>query len=193
MKIPNHPKAAWLIVVMGATVGAVASFLQIIERMQWADHPQSLLVCDLNSAFSCSNVFGAWQSSVFGFSNSIMCLAFFAVMLGFGLAGLYGGTIRKGLRLVMHFFALFFLAFGAWYIEQTMLVVGSLCIYCVFCYLGVILINWAMLRLNADDLPISKQAGSLLSTHIIKGNDTFVWLLYTLIFVAMFAFKFWVR
>lgn len=193
MKIRNSTKLLWLAVVTGSAVGALASFIQVIERMQWAERPDFPLVCDINSAFSCSNVFGAWQSSVFGFSNSILCLTFFAVMLGFGLAGLYSDIVRKNIRLVMHFFAIFFLAFGAWYIEQTMLVVGSLCIYCVLCYAGVILINWAMLRLNASDLPIRKSARSILARHIKKSNDTFVWLLYTLIFIAMFAFKFWVH
>lgn len=183
-------KTAWLALVAGAAVGGVASFLQIIERIQWAERPQTPLICDINNAFSCSNVFGAWQSSVFGFSNSIMCLVFFGVLLGFGLAGLYSTELRKNIRLVMHFFALFFLAFGAWYIEQTMLAIGSLCIYCVFCYAGVIIINWAMLRHNAADLPVSERARKWLERQIKKGNDTFVWIIYSLIFVAMFAFKF---
>ena len=189
----NTSRKYWLVATVSSAVGAIASFLQIIERIQWAERPQATLVCDLNSTFSCSSVFDAWQSSVFGFSNSIMCLAFFAVILGFSLAGLYSAELRKNIRLIMHFFAVFFLAFGAWYIEQTMLAVGSLCIYCIFCYAGVIGINWAMLRLNAGDLPLSNSTKSSLMGHIKKGNDTFIWLLYTLIFVAMFAYKFWIR
>ncbi len=187
----NPLRKPWLAVVLGSAVGGIASFLQVIERIKWAAQPATPLACDLNDAFSCSTVFGAWQSSVFGFSNSILCLAFFAVMLGFGLAGLYSEKLHKTVRLVMHFFALFFLAFGAWYLQQTVFVVGSLCIYCVSCYAGVIALNWGWLRLNADDLPISSRNRAALKAHIKKGNDTFFWALYALLFVAVFAFKFW--
>ena len=88
-------------------------YLQTVERIQYAPHPTSPPTCDINSVFSCTNGFDAWQSAVFGFSNSIMCLAFFAVTLGVGFAGATA-QIGKVLRLTMHFFALFFLGFGAW-------------------------------------------------------------------------------
>lgn len=192
MRLFKNPlRNPWFGVVIGATVGGVASFLQVIERIKWAAQPDTPLACDINNAFSCSNVFGAWQSSVFGFSNAILCLTFFAVMLGFGLAGLYADRLQKTIRLIMHFFALFFLAFGAWYLQQTAFVVGYLCIYCVSCYAGVILINWGYLRLNAEDLPLSHKLRSKLMAHIKKGNDSFIWVLYALGFFAMFAFKFW--
>lgn len=192
MKLFKNPlRNPWFAVVIGSAVGGIASFLQVIERIEWAARPTTPLACDLNDAFSCSTVFGAWQSSFFGFSNSILCLTFFAVMLGFGIAGLYGDKLHKKARLVMHFFALFFLAFGAWYLQQTAFVVGSLCVYCISCYAGVIAINWGWLRLNVDDLPISHRKGAALKAHIKKDNDTFFWALYALLFVALFAFKFW--
>ena len=90
MTKPTKHLYLWQTVVGAALVGGTASFIQIIERIQYAEAPTKDLFCNLNSVFSCSNVFGAWQSSVFGFSNAIMCLAFFAVLLGAGLAGLTG-------------------------------------------------------------------------------------------------------
>jgi uncharacterized membrane protein len=140
--------------------------------------------------FSCSSVFDAWQSSVFGFSNSIMCLTFFGITLGVGLAGLSADKLGKVLRLSMHFFALFFLGFGAWYLQQSTFVIGSLCIFCIFCYSGVIALNWAWFRINVNDLPVSTSVRAKLNTAIKHGADTFFWVLWGLGIATMFIVKF---
>lgn len=192
MKATPHPKKSpYLAIIIGSLVGAVAAFLQTIERIDWAAHPTRALVCDINNAFSCSNVFGAWQSSVFGFSNALLCLTFFTVMLGFGLAVYHSRETTRLPRFAAQFFSLFFLGFGAWYITELLFVVGSMCIYCAFCYAGVIAINWGWLRANITDLPLPKKAAASLKRSIMKGADTFVWLLYALIFIALFIFRFY--
>ena len=172
-------------------MGAIASFIQIIERIAYGDNPLKSLSCDINSVFSCSNVFDGWQSSVFGFSNSIMCLLFFGVMLGVGLSGLFGAQLAKGLRLVMHFFSVFFLFFGAWYLQQSAFAIGALCLFCIFCYSGVIAINWAWLRLNIDDLPLlSNPAKAKVKKSFAKGADTFAWIMWGLVIAGMFVIAF---
>jgi uncharacterized membrane protein len=176
---------------LGSGIGLIASFIQTIERISWADDKNALLACDINSVFSCSSVFDSWQSSVFGFSNSIMCLAFFGVMLGIGLAGLFGSQLDKKLRLIMHFFSVFFLLFGAWYLYQSAMVISALCLFCIFCYSGVIAINWGWLRLNANDLPLSQNIKKSLTQVFSKGADTFFWIIWGLLFVAMFVLKFY--
>ena len=181
----------WLFIVIGAAVGALASFVQVVERISYGDNPVKALSCDINSVFSCSSVFDGWQSSVFGFSNAVMCLLFFGVILGVGLTGLFGSQVAKGLRLALHFFSVFFLFFGAWYLQQSAFVIGALCIFCMFCYAGVIAINWAWLRLNVADLPLlSENAKEKISGSFSKGTDTFLWFLWAFIFVGMFVFAF---
>lgn len=183
-------KRSWLILTLSAGIGAAASFIQTVERISFADNPSVALACDVNSVFSCSSVFTQWQSSVFGFSNSIMCLLFFSVLLGIGLAGLFGGVIAKNLRLILHFFSVFFLFFGAWYLQQSTFVIGALCIFCMFCYTGVIGLNWAWVRINAKDLPLSAKNKTRLQGAIAHGVDTFFWIMWGLAIVAMFVFKF---
>jgi uncharacterized membrane protein len=193
MKRPSavRQQAPYVSIVIGSLVGGIAAFLQTIERIQWAEHPTRALICDINNAFSCSNVFGVWQSSVFGFSNALLCLTFFAVMLGFSIAVYRSKETTRLPRLIAQFFSLFFLCFGAWYITQLMFVVGSMCIYCAFCYAGVIAINWGWLRANVDELPLPRRVISSLRKGIAKGADTFAWLLYALVFVALFLFHFY--
>ena len=191
MKQPrNNTRQWWAVLVGGATIGLIASFIQTIERINFAKNPTAPLQCDINAIFSCSNVFDAWQSSVFGFSNSIMCIAFFAVLLGAGMAGLTGSKLQKHLRLVLHFFSVFFLGFGAWYLWQSTYYIGYICIFCLLCYSGVILMNWAWLRINADDIFRSPAARARWQKISASGADTFGWLLWALFIAFMIINKF---
>ena len=89
---------------------------------------------------------------MFGFPNSLLCIVFFALTLSAGLIGWVGGRITAKLRLAYQAMAAFFAGFGLWYFWQSIFNPGSLCIYCLFCYAGVLLINGAWFRLNYKDL-----------------------------------------
>jgi uncharacterized membrane protein len=168
----------------------LASFIQTIERIEYAKHPTAALSCDLNSVFSCSNVFDAWQSAVFGFSNSLLCIVFFAVTMGIALAAATNSKLNKKLRLIMHFFAVFFLGFGAWYLWQSTYKIGYICIFCVACYSAVIAINWAWLKLNARDIFTSKSAAKRWAWVEATGADNFAWALWSIVIAAMIALHF---
>jgi len=183
-------KTWWWVLFIGGTAGMLASFIQTVERINYAKAPTVALSCDINSVFSCANVFDAWQSSVFGFSNSLMCIVFFTLILGVALAGLTGSKISAKLRLFLQFLSLFFLGFGAWYLWQSAYRIGTLCIFCTLCYGAVIALNWAWLRLNLSDLPISAKTKKSLQHAQAKGADTFFWLLYAILFSAIIAWRF---
>ena len=189
MTKPTKHLYLWQTVVGAALVGGTASFIQVIERIQYAEAPTKDLFCNLNSVFSCSNVFGAWQSSVFGFSNSIMCLAFFAVLLGAGLAGLTGAQLSRNLRLSLQAASVFFLLFGAWYLWQSTFVIGSLCIFCIFCYGAVILLNLVWLRLNVEDFP-HRPTRTLLAHAVAKRYDLAFWAAWTVMVAGWMIVRF---
>lgn len=190
---PTLSKASkyWWVIVTASLAGLLASFIQTVERIDYAKNPTVALSCDLNSVFSCSNVFDAWQSSVFGFSNSLMCIVFFAVMLGASLASATGSILRKQLRFVLHFFSLFFLGFGAWYLWQSTYKIGYVCIFCLICYGAVIALNWAWLRQNDEALFASKTAGGRWRRIRSSGFDSFIWLMWAMAIGAMIALHFW--
>lgn len=181
----------WWVVVAGSFVGLLASLIQTIERINYALHPKVALTCDINAIFSCSNVFDAWQSSVFGFSNSLICMMFFALTGGVALAAATGSILNKKLRFIFHFFAVFFLGFGAWYLWQSTYRIMFICIFCLFCYSAVIAMNWAWFRLQYKELPLKKSTAAKLTKFVESGGDTFVALLWAIAIASMIIFKFW--
>ncbi len=190
MKLPSTQKLSYGILTVGSAVGFVASFLQMLEKITLLKNTDAVLSCNLNSVFSCSNILNAPQSSVFGFPNSLLCISFFAVMLSAGLIGWTGGLITSKLRLVYQAMTLFFVGFGFWYFWQSIFNVGSLCIYCIFCYGGVLAISGAWFRLNYQDLPVGKGAQKQLDRAVASGADIFVWCLIALVIALEAIIKF---
>lgn len=181
-------RAIYGIIAAGGAIGLLASFLETIEYHLLLSNAQAQLVCNINSVFSCSAVLSSWQFKIFGFPNSLLCMVFFTLMMAAGLVDLTGGSLSPKLRLWLHGITLFFLGFGTWFMWQSTFVIQALCILCLFCFAGLLAINWGWLRLNADVLPIGTKGRQKLAEFIRKDLDTLAWLLFAaLLGLVMFA------
>ncbi|HEV2402797.1 MAG TPA: vitamin K epoxide reductase family protein [Candidatus Saccharimonadales bacterium] len=178
------------ILVSGAALGLIASFLEMVEYVILLKNPHAVLTCNINGVFSCSNVLNAWQSSIFGFPNALMCITFFTLLLGAGLAGVSGSTIARRLRLTLQGLALFFVCFGSWFLWQSTYHIHTLCILCLFCFAGLLMINWSLLRLNEADLRVGKTGQHILHRIIQSGADTFWWFLLGMVLAFMMLVHF---
>lgn len=184
------PRILYTLMTIGGAVGVVAAFLQTLEKLVLLKNANEALPCDFNIVFSCSAVLNAWQSSVFGFPNSIMCMALFLVFMVVGLVGATGGTISKGMRLGTQALSLFTLGFALWFLWQSTYVISALCIFCLFCFAGLLVVNWAWARLNVQDYPI-KQEWIKKKQQLIKGNwDTLAWAALGAIVAIAMALRF---
>lgn len=175
---------------VGGIVGMIAAFLQTLEKITLLKNKDALLTCDLNSVFSCSSVLNAWQSAVFGFPNSIMCMALFTVFMAVALVGATGGKLTRGLRLTIQGLSLGTLGFALWFLEQSVYSIGSLCIFCIFCFVGLLFVNWGWLRLNAADLPIGERGRAALARGIANGADIFGWFLLAAVVAFAMVLRF---
>jgi uncharacterized membrane protein len=178
------------IMATGGGIGMVAAFLQTTEKITLLKNKDAILTCDLNSVFSCTNVLNAWQSAVFGFPNSLMCMALFTIFGSMALVGVSGGTLPRRLRLGMQALSLFTLGFALWFLTQSIYVINALCILCIFCFIGLLLVNWGWLRLNADDLPIGERGRAYVAHRIASGADIFGWILLALALAFAMVLRF---
>lgn len=174
----------------GGIVGMAAAFLQTTEKVALLKNKDAVLACDLNNVFSCTNVLNAWQSSVFGFPNSLMCLSLFTIFASMSLVGVSGGTLPRKLRLSIQGLSLFTLGFALWFLTQSIYVINALCILCIFCFAGLLLVNWGWLRLNAADLPIGERGRMFVKQRIASGADTFAWVLLGLVVAFAMILRF---
>jgi uncharacterized membrane protein len=181
-----HKRMTYGVIAAGGAIGLVAAFLQMLEKIELLKYADKTLTCDLNRVFSCSNVLNAWQSSVFGFPNSLMCLVFFTTFAVAALAGLSGAALPRAFRWGVQLLSLFVLCFALWFLWQSVYAIGSLCVLCLFCFGGLLLVNAGWLRINAPDLPIGERGRQLLARLIKNGTDILTWfMLATLVAFIM--------
>jgi hypothetical protein len=60
----------------------------------------------------------------------------------------------------------------------------------VFCFSGVLLINFAWFRLNYKDYPLGKKQSEALGRAVTRGADVFLWILIGLVVIAEALIKF---
>jgi uncharacterized membrane protein len=178
------------IMTIGGIIGMTAAFLQTTEKIALLKNKDAILTCDLNNVFSCSNVLNAWQSAAFGFPNSLMCMALFTIFASMALVGLSGGVLPRKLRLGVQALSLFTLGFALWFLTESIYVINALCILCIFCFIGLLIVNWGWLRLNAADLPIGQRGRTIVARGIKNGADIFAWILLGLAVAFAMVLKF---
>lgn len=190
MKKLNKSQKIYCILTIAAFMGFMASFLQMLDKLARLADPQSHLLCNINSVFSCSKLLDVWQSSVFGFPNALMCIILFLIMLVAGFVGITAGSISKNMRLVLQGMAIFFIGFGFWYLWQSIFVIGAMCIYCVVCYAAVLFISHAWLRLNYKELPIGKKMLKIVEKSVNNNTDVLIWITIAIIIIIEMLIKF---
>lgn len=174
----------------GGLIGLTASFLETLEYQEILKNAHAQLACNLNGVFSCGNVLNAWQSKIFGFPNSLLCMTFFTIMLTSGIVGLTGGILSKKLQLWLHGITVFFLGFALWFMWESTFRIHALCILCLFCLVGLITLNWGWLRINAEVLPMAERYRKRLDRIIRQGADTFIWILLAMLIAFVMFLKF---
>jgi hypothetical protein len=73
---------------------------------------------------------------------------------------------------------------------QSIFVIQSLCIFCMFNTFGLLLINATWLKLNYLDVKIKVKFNSVLKTLVEKNYDILIWLIIAIFIIASAMIKF---
>lgn len=138
---------AWLLVI-AASIGAIAAFTLLLERIELLKDPTYIPSCSINPILSCGSVMTTDQASVFGFPNPIIGVATFPLLVAVGAGILAGGAYARWFWLGMQAGVVFGLGFVAWLISQSLYEIGALCPYCMVVWAVVIPLFWAVTRRN---------------------------------------------
>lgn len=185
----NTIRLYYTFMIIGGLMGAVASFMQLIEKIHILKNPSSNLICNINEVINCTNVLNAPQSSVFGFPNAMMSLVLFVLFFSIGLVGISNGNISKWLKNIIFFLSLFTLGFGSWFLWQSTFVIGSICLYCIVNFLGLILVNLGLFRVIVVEYRNIASHNKLIDSIVGYNLDFIFWGLYCLMVLSIIYFK----
>jgi len=185
-------KKRYMLLAIGGTIGLAAAFLQTIEKLLLVGNKNANLPCNINDVFSCSTVLNAPQSSLFGFPNSLLCLVIFTVFVTVGVLGLSGSRILNRARYMVQALAVFMLLFALWFLFTSTFVIGAICIFCIFCFGGLLLINGALWRLNFSTNISKSRFQDYMYMLTDRSLDILIWITLAVILAAAVIVKFYI-
>jgi uncharacterized membrane protein len=174
---PAQPRLWNALVLIGGALGLFTAGWQTVERIAWASDPQATSVCEINEVLSCSSVFSHWQSSALGVPNSLVAMVVFGFLAATGLAGLLGSELSRAYLATVWGLTVFMTAFVVWYLEQSALSIGVLCLFCIGCAVNIIVAGMGVTR-------VASSAGALghgglgrgVGAMVASGADVVAWL-----------------
>jgi uncharacterized membrane protein len=188
---PAAPRALAWTLILGGLLGWIAAFMLTLERFHLAEHPQSVLSCDVNVFISCKSVMLTWQARLLGFPNALIGVTCFVIPI------LVGVAVLAGARFAPWFWRLFLTgvtgAFGfvCWLASQSLFVIHALCPYCMLAWVSTIAMFWPLLLwlLRDDILPGPVRFAAVFDTFFRRA-----WVFVTgtyLTFIATIIVVFW--
>lgn len=166
----------YALMLVGGALGVVTAAWQTVERIVWEGDPNAGSICEINAVLSCSSVFSHWQSSALGIPNSLIALPLFGMFAAAGLAGVLGSRLSKSFLATMAGFAAFFAVFIFWYLEQSAFSIGILCLFCLGCFVNLVIAGTGVIRVAAAERAFGEgRFGRQMTLQAEAGVDLIVW------------------
>ncbi|MEE1786318.1 vitamin K epoxide reductase family protein [Streptomyces sp. SP17BM10] len=148
---------AWLLLVGGA-LGLFASAVLTLDKLRLLKDPSYVPSCNINPIISCGSIMRSEQAEAFGFPNSLLGLAGFAVVTAIGAGLLAGASYRRWFWLGLQAGTVFGIGFVTWLMYQSLYRIGALCPYCMVVWVGVVALFWytTLHNLRSGVIPVGR-------------------------------------
>lgn len=137
------------VLLTGAIIGLVASFVLSIESLLLARSADAVLSCDINAVLSCSSVAKHWSASLLGFPNSFIGMMMLPVVVTIAVALLAKASFPKWFLYAAQLGAIGGLLFAGWMFYMSFTQIGILCPWCLTLDVGMVFIFFGMMQYMA--------------------------------------------
>lgn len=158
MKALASRKATGLMLLIGAIAGFAASFILSIDKFKILKDSQFNPSCNISEKLNCKSVMLKAQAEVFGFPNSFLGIAAFAIFIAIAVAILGGVEFPKWFWQLALIGVLLGIFFSHWLAYQTTFEIGILCPYCMVAWFGNFFILSGVIQENLRKRPDSNEA-----------------------------------
>lgn len=175
-----------------AIFGLVSAFVLTVEKFVLLENPQASLSCSFNLVLNCATVMQTWQASVFGFTNSLIGLMGYSVVITVAVAALSGVRFPRPFMLAAEICYTLGLIFAYWLFFQSVYVIQVLCPWCLVVTFSTTLIAATITRYNLreNNLYLSKDAHKKVLSFLQKDYDKLLVAAWLVAMVALVLLKF---
>jgi uncharacterized membrane protein len=177
------------ILIITAIVGLIASFVLTIEHINLIKDPNHHLSCSINPVLSCGPVMTSPTATVFGFPNPLMGL------ISFGAQALLGLVLLAGARMKSWFWKLWGIqvlgqvAFTLFLMQQSIFVIGAICIYCMAVWISLSFSAWYTLQYVLAEGHIGNSKSK--TTKFVRKYQHDILFVWFLLIVGLVLWEFW--
>ena len=137
-----------IVTLIGGVIGFVASFLLTIDKIKLLKDSQVVPSSNISETLNCKSVMLSEQAEVFGFPNSLLGIAAFAIFIAIGVALIAGVEFPGWFWKVALVGTVLAILFSHWLAYQTTFVIGALCPYCMVAWIGNFMILSSVIQEN---------------------------------------------
>ncbi|WP_234346575.1 vitamin K epoxide reductase family protein [Cellulomonas timonensis] len=178
--------------LFSALISLTASFVLSVDAIALAADPGAELSCDINSVVSCGAVGLSWQASLLGFPNAFLGLIAESVVITIAVASLGGVRFPRWFMFSAQIVYTIGLVFAYWLFQQSMMVIGSLCPWCLLVTLSTTLVFSTLTHYNIREnnlfLPPRLQRSA--REFVDSDNDVIVVAAWLVVLVALVLLKY---
>jgi len=126
--------------------GFLASFILTIDKFKVLKDAGFTPSCNINASVNCKSVMLSEQAEVFGFPNSLIGIATFAIMIALSVAMFLRVNFPKLFWQLLVSGTVLAVIFCHWLAFQTIFEIGALCPYCMVAWVATLLVLSVGLR-----------------------------------------------
>jgi uncharacterized membrane protein len=140
----QRPLGLAVFLVISGIIGFLAAWALTLDKFKLLADPAASLGCNINPTVQCGKNLTAWQGAVFGFPNPLMGIAGFVAPILVGVAVIAGARFARWFWMLFNLGIIGAFALVCWFIAQSLLVLGTLCPWCMVVWSVTIPLFWTV-------------------------------------------------
>ncbi|WP_135849081.1 vitamin K epoxide reductase family protein [Serinibacter arcticus] len=185
------PRRFAIAVVVLASIGLVASFALMLERIAVLVDPNHVPSCSFNALVSCTEAMSSAQGALFGFPNPLIGVMAFPVVVAAGAALLGGARLARWYWAGLQVGVILALVFVHFLIYTSLYQLGALCPYCMAVWAVTIPLFVMVTQRNLRLLPRDASSGWARAGRWLQAYQAPVLAAWFLLIAALAVVQFW--
>ncbi len=182
----------FVLMLVAGIGGLIPAFVLTIEKFRLLENPNIVLSCSINLVLNCANVMQTWQASLFGFPNSLIGVAGFAVVITVAVGYLAGARMKRWYWLTAQICYFLGAVFAYWLFFNSVYVIQVLCPWClvVTFFTTLLLATMTHYNLQENNFGLSKRTHTNAKRLLDSGMLHLVTAIWIVILIALVIIKF---
>ncbi|MDO4773932.1 MAG: vitamin K epoxide reductase family protein [Candidatus Saccharibacteria bacterium] len=147
--VRDKQRMAAVVLLFGAALGLVASFVLSVEAMILARDANAVLSCSISAVINCATVASHWSATVFGVPNSFFGMMAMSVVVTIAVALIAGVKFPRWFMLCAQAGIVMGFAAAGWMLYMSLGQIGVLCPWCLVLDVAMVMLLHGMTRYAA--------------------------------------------